>query len=206
MSTLSDFDFYQLPLDAILNIKDRTLKLELLNEYKENLNAFQVLGKGTHKLVNDVIGQYVDFQVGGPSIASMLDILEDASLQNISHLYLNGDYVLVYALEKEQKARKPYTCLFTGAQIMPGKKYRQLKYMVIDKTQNQRYVTDPIHYQSCPSNFDFPETIRELEDFQRVISGDYTPYDYPIDVSNLRSSLPGGLLLRKIRNYRKGIK
>lgn len=188
MKTATIKQFEDLSLQEINLLHNKLL----LKEYDDILNQYK-----SDKIANEVIQTLY-----GAPIVEIVEAIEENKLEYESHSIVPGSSILVFPGIKETRAKKEYTCDFSGAHISIGSLYVSYRPMLKNIQNGDAYILKrTMRLEPCYEYY-LPTNIGELEEFNDKINN----YQYndaeDIQYDHLYIQTGGGLQFKKL-NRRK---
>lgn len=132
-----------------------TMEEESLVEwYQSELELLQ-----SNKIAKEVVDRYY----GKPLMYLMYKIAEEERKMT-SEIFFSGDLIEMYPYIKEQKAKKPITCDFSGGIIRTGSIYISTRPLLQNLNNGKSYVLKRTIKVENGYWSELPTTIQELED------------------------------------------
>lgn len=155
------------------------------------------------KLGIDKIAKELIQTLYGAPIIEIYEAVEESKREFISQSIVPGAPIDMYPGITEAKAKKEYTCAFSGARIAIGSLYVSYRPMLKNMENGDAYVLKRTMRVEPAYIYYLPTTISELEDFNDKIIGYENPYNNDdIQYDNLYDQTGGGLQFKKL-NRRK---
>lgn len=140
----------------------------------------------------------------GKPIIDIYEAIEESKRDFISQSLYPGEPLEVYPGIKEAKAKKEYTCAFSGARIGIGSLYVSYRPMLKNIENGNVYVLKRTMRLEPAYAYYLPSTISEIEDFNDKIIGHENPFnDDEIQYDNLYDQTGGGLQFKKLNRRKK---
>lgn len=150
-----------------------------------------------NKLAKDIIEKEY-----GSSILQLMDQIEEEERQLISELFFSGEMMEMYPNIKEQRAKKPITCDFSGGIIKPGSFYASFRPLLKNINNGRTYVLKRTIKVESGYESDLPTTIQELENF--FLRAENEPEDgRGIDYSHFMTTMGGCLSFQELKGRKK---
>lgn len=170
-------------LEEMLSLNDKKL-------YETYLKEVELLRKTP-------LGKEIIEKMHGYSLMDIYKRIEQEEEKIRSYLFFPNQLIKFYPSKKENHAKNPLTCDFSGSIIKKGSLYVNYRPLLINISTNEKYVLKKTIKVELGYSQDLPENIQELEELYENMRTE--EYNDGINYSHFNQRMGGQILLQKLQ-------